>query len=216
MKPDDFKAWRTVMGISQAGAAEALGLSKSTIENYERGTRREDDRPVTIPLSVALACSAIYHRLDPWQPKLHAATRLEAPISPIPTRPRSEVKAEADAKYGGDTEKVATTPLKGVTFEGVYLDSRYNKASEYEAMRRMVLGVEPILRNKIYSIFCDSKANACYLVMLNDCSMNNAQVIGEQLERASGGHNGIQIQPERGSGIDLDPYWPGETFDLPD
>lgn len=66
MTSDDFKAWRRQMDLSQAGAAEALGVSKPTIENYERGTRREDDRPVVIPHTVALACSALYHRLQPW------------------------------------------------------------------------------------------------------------------------------------------------------
>lgn len=66
MTPEDFKAWRSVMGLSQAKAAEVLGVSKPTIENYERGTRREDDRPVVIPLAIALACAAIYHKIGPW------------------------------------------------------------------------------------------------------------------------------------------------------
>ncbi len=67
MTPEDFKAWRSVMGLSQAKAAEVLGVSKPTIENYERGFRREDARPVVIPLSIALACAAIYHKIGPWQ-----------------------------------------------------------------------------------------------------------------------------------------------------
>ncbi|MGV6875912.1 helix-turn-helix domain-containing protein [Pseudochelatococcus sp. B33] len=66
MTPDDFKGWRKTMGYSQAQAAGALGVSKPTIENYERGTRREDDRPVVIPHTVALACTALYLELDPW------------------------------------------------------------------------------------------------------------------------------------------------------
>jgi transcriptional regulator with XRE-family HTH domain len=66
MTPNDFKAWRDVMGFTQAQAAEALGLSKPTIENYERGKRKEDGRPVIIPLTVALSCTALYHKLKPW------------------------------------------------------------------------------------------------------------------------------------------------------
>lgn len=66
MTADEFKEWRKVMGLSQAKAAEALGISKPTVENYERGSRREDSRPVVIPLNIALACSALFHRLGPW------------------------------------------------------------------------------------------------------------------------------------------------------
>lgn len=67
MSPDSFKAWRTIMDLSQLKAGEALGLSKGTIENYERGSRREDGRPVEIPRHIALACAALYHRIEPWK-----------------------------------------------------------------------------------------------------------------------------------------------------
>lgn len=66
MERDDLKRWRQAMGFSQSEAAAELGVHVSTIENYERGTRREDNRPVAIPHAVALACSAIYHRIAPW------------------------------------------------------------------------------------------------------------------------------------------------------
>ena len=66
MTPDDFKAWREAMGFNQSEAAAALGVSTGTVVNYEAGKRREDGRPVRIPLSIALACSALFHRLKPW------------------------------------------------------------------------------------------------------------------------------------------------------
>lgn len=69
MTHEDFKAWRSAMDLSQAAAADALGLSKATVENYDRGTRREDGRPVEIPKHVALACAALWHRLEPWAAK---------------------------------------------------------------------------------------------------------------------------------------------------
>ena len=47
------------MKLSQQGAADALGLSKASIELYERGSRRDDDRPVVIPRTVELACAAL-------------------------------------------------------------------------------------------------------------------------------------------------------------
>lgn len=67
MTPDSFKEWRTTMGFTQARAAEALGMSKPTIGNYERGARREDGRPVIIPKHVALACRALFHKFEPWE-----------------------------------------------------------------------------------------------------------------------------------------------------
>lgn len=60
MTPKQFKAWRDRMELTQAGAADALGLSKGTIELYERGQRPgADPRPVEIPKTVALACMAL-------------------------------------------------------------------------------------------------------------------------------------------------------------
>ncbi|ODN68540.1 helix-turn-helix domain-containing protein [Methylobrevis pamukkalensis] len=59
MTSEQFKAWRKALGFTQAAAAEALGLSKPAVENYDRGVRREDGRAVVIPKVVALACMAI-------------------------------------------------------------------------------------------------------------------------------------------------------------
>lgn len=59
MSPEQFKAWRLGLGLTQSEAAEALGLSKASIANYEAGRRREDGRPVEIPKTVALACAAV-------------------------------------------------------------------------------------------------------------------------------------------------------------
>lgn len=69
MDSEVFKTWRKVMGLTQAQAAEALGISKPTIENYERGTRRDNGAPVEIPKHIALACAAIYHKIGPWKPE---------------------------------------------------------------------------------------------------------------------------------------------------
>lgn len=63
MTPDDFKGWRRNLGLTQSQAAAALGLSLGSIENYERGARREDGRPVAIPRTVELACFAVSHAL---------------------------------------------------------------------------------------------------------------------------------------------------------
>lgn len=68
MQASDFKAWRKSMGYTQKEAAAALGLGTSTVEQYDRGIRKDDGQPVTIPLSVALACAALAAGLSPWKP----------------------------------------------------------------------------------------------------------------------------------------------------
>ena len=59
MTNDEFKAWRKHMGYSRAEAARMLGVSSGSVELYERGRRREDERPVVIPKPVELACAAL-------------------------------------------------------------------------------------------------------------------------------------------------------------
>jgi len=59
MTSEEFRRWRALMGLTQQQAADALGMSKSTIENYEAGKRRDVDQAVEIPKVVALACAAL-------------------------------------------------------------------------------------------------------------------------------------------------------------
>src|SRR5216683_4506669 len=60
MTPLEFKAWRIEMGFSsQQQAADALGISKSTVEQYESGRRRDNGQPVGIPVYIDLACKAL-------------------------------------------------------------------------------------------------------------------------------------------------------------
>jgi len=51
-------AWRMRLGLTQAQAAAALGLSHRMYRYYERGDR-EDGRPVRIPRTVALAAQQL-------------------------------------------------------------------------------------------------------------------------------------------------------------
>jgi DNA-binding XRE family transcriptional regulator len=60
MTPESFLAWRNDVGLSQKAAAEQLGLGRRTVQDYEAGR-------YPVPRSVALACSAIFHRLEPWE-----------------------------------------------------------------------------------------------------------------------------------------------------
>ncbi|MET4636133.1 helix-turn-helix domain-containing protein [Kaistia defluvii] len=65
MTPEQFKSWRDEMGMTQSQAADALGVARGTILNYESGSRRDDGRPVAIPKTVALACAALRAGLAP-------------------------------------------------------------------------------------------------------------------------------------------------------
>jgi len=66
MTPAQFKTWRKKMNLTQAQAAIVLGLSKPTIENYDRGVRRGSGEAFEIPHVVALACAALWHKIEPW------------------------------------------------------------------------------------------------------------------------------------------------------
>jgi len=68
MTADEFKAWRAQVGLSVREAAEALGVSRSTVEVYELGHRKDDGRPVVISRHIGLACAALAYGLDEWRP----------------------------------------------------------------------------------------------------------------------------------------------------
>jgi DNA-binding XRE family transcriptional regulator len=59
MTPEQFKTWRKTCGLSQEKAADALGIGRRTVQDYEA-------EKYEIPRSIALACAAIFHRLEPW------------------------------------------------------------------------------------------------------------------------------------------------------
>ncbi|MBX3537324.1 MAG: helix-turn-helix domain-containing protein [Chelatococcus sp.] len=59
MTPEQFKAWRKHLKLSQPEAAAVLGISPGSVFNYEKGARSEDGRPVLIPKTVELACAAV-------------------------------------------------------------------------------------------------------------------------------------------------------------
>lgn len=52
MTSKEFEVWRSNLGLSQEGAAEALDLSLNTIQAYEYGE-------LPIPKIVELACKAL-------------------------------------------------------------------------------------------------------------------------------------------------------------
>lgn len=68
MTPAEFIEWRTLLGISRAEAGRRLGVHANSMTNYEKG--RSD-----IPLTVALACTAVLWGMSPW-PHVSIPSRL--------------------------------------------------------------------------------------------------------------------------------------------
>lgn len=64
MTSEDFVRWRNSQRLSQATAAEKLGISRATIQNYERGTA--DGKPVEIPKAIRLACMALANGIEEY------------------------------------------------------------------------------------------------------------------------------------------------------
>lgn len=58
MTADQFNAWLETMEITAADAARLLAVTPNTITRYKR---QGGDH------TLALACSALYHRLEPWK-----------------------------------------------------------------------------------------------------------------------------------------------------
>ncbi len=59
MTPDDLRAWRAHMRLSQQAASELLDVRKQTVTDWEGGKHAPSR-------SVALACTALAHGLEPW------------------------------------------------------------------------------------------------------------------------------------------------------
>lgn len=57
MSPADFRAWRARLHITQAAAAERLGLTRATVNRYEAGHS-------DIPVVVELACAELARRAE--------------------------------------------------------------------------------------------------------------------------------------------------------
>lgn len=59
MTPTDLASWRHRMGYTQREAAAALGVQLPAYQQWERGARFRDARPVVIDRRTELACAAL-------------------------------------------------------------------------------------------------------------------------------------------------------------
>jgi DNA-binding XRE family transcriptional regulator len=66
MTPTDLAAWRAHMAMTQRAAAESLGVSLSTYQQWERGASFRDGAPMQPDTRTALACAALAAGIPPW------------------------------------------------------------------------------------------------------------------------------------------------------
>jgi hypothetical protein len=124
----------------------------------------------------------------------------------IPRREPELIAREAQRLWRGCADKVATTSIDRMVVWGVELTSRYQDADEFEAMRAMVLALGGAAF-VVKSIFCDSNATHAYTVLIRDWAWETNLVghLVRTLEaaafRARGGHNGIVVAADDGSGF---------------
>lgn len=59
MTPSELIGWRKQRGLSQAALAALLDISKSRLQDYERGATRVRETPAPIPRLVELALETL-------------------------------------------------------------------------------------------------------------------------------------------------------------
>jgi hypothetical protein len=117
----------------------------------------------------------------------------------VPLRTKEEIRRDA-AGYGGDEEKVATTSVKSLSFLGVELTSRYNKAIDYQEMASVIMKIHPDRRRHISEMWCDSKAGRVYRVSMRATitSRDEAEGLAALMEyimlEDGPGHGGIYVK----------------------
>lgn len=58
MSPQAMRSWLAAMKISSAEGARLLGVHANTMTKY---------KTEGAPLHIALACAALYHRIEAWK-----------------------------------------------------------------------------------------------------------------------------------------------------
>ncbi len=103
-------------------------------------------------------------------------------------------------------------PASGFTYKGVQLESRWAVLREQEDMKRIVDAMPKLMSRRLETIWCDTKAGATYTVTVKDRLWvpDLKWTISDAIVDAVGGHNGTYIDGDAPSGMDVDPYWPGD------
>lgn len=65
MTNDQLHTWRTDMRLTQQAAADALGVTLATYQQWERGASFATGKPVSPDRRTALACAALRAGIEP-------------------------------------------------------------------------------------------------------------------------------------------------------
>lgn len=74
MIPSELYNWRKTVALTQQEAADQLGISLVTYDNYEKGIRRDNGVSVKIPKYIELACDALSLRIAADNVDVHRLT----------------------------------------------------------------------------------------------------------------------------------------------
>lgn len=104
--------------------------------------------------------------------------------------------------------------VSGIVYKGVSVNSRYNLQAEIDTMKDILDAMSDSATQKLQSIWCDSKANATYSIVVRDGKWvpELQWIIAEAAKNGAGGHNGIFIEAGKGDGWGIDPYWPEDNL----
>ncbi len=102
-----------------------------------------------------------------------------------------------------------TAPVSGFRYRGVQIESRWAVLSELDTMRGIIDGMPELMARRLETIWCDSKAGACYTVTVRSgfWVRDLHWAISDAVTKAAGGHNGIMIEADNGNGCHIDPDW---------
>jgi hypothetical protein len=107
-------------------------------------------------------------------------------------------------------------PYDSVPYKGVSIASRYSVKHEFDEMRRAIDAMPELIARRVESIWCDSNACACYIVMLHTgrCTSTILDAVHATFVQAVGGWNGLVVYGDDGKSHDFDCYWPGEDAEF--
>lgn len=100
-------------------------------------------------------------------------------------------------------------PHGDIEYKGVVLSSRYDVAAEFSNMKRVIDAMPELMARRLDSIWCDSKACACYTVQIR--SHLHLDELPYEIEDAFKstlrGYNGLSIDCEGRQIPYRDCYW---------
>jgi hypothetical protein len=105
-------------------------------------------------------------------------------------------------------------PVDKLHYRGVDIESRWSVAVEFERMKAVVDALPDLVRIRLQSIWCDSKAQADYSVAVAQGRWAEGIELDvrDAVLSATDGFNGLSVAGN-GRRIDFDPIWAGDDYD---